>query len=280
MTEHRVHVRADVTDLLSELASWDVGDAYVRGLHVGDVSWFLRHPDERLAGQVHGWWRNGRLVAAAIVEDTVARPRVAPDLLDDGSIAGDVADFLASLPGDQVWSEASNGSRLRQTLALRGWVPDPDPWVALYADPSAGRTASGVGLGRADPEARVAVQRAGFERSTFDRTAWERMAALPSYDPELDLVLRDADGQAVAVGTAWLVGAATAVVEPFAVHQDHRRRGHGTVLTRALVAACAARGATGVSVLTPQSNYGAVQTYRAGGFHEVETLQDMVRPRR
>lgn len=279
MIEHRDHVRTDVGDLLSELATWDAGDAYVRGLHVGDVSWFLRYPDEHLAGLVHGWWREGRLVAAAIVEDTVARPRIAPDLLDDAAVAEELADFLESLPGDQIWSEAANGSRLRQTLALRGWTPDPDPWVALYALPSAGQTTPGVGRAGDDPDARVAVQRAGFERSTFDRAAWERMAALPSYDAELDLVLRDSNGDAVAAGTAWLVGTATAVVEPFAVHRDHRRRGHGTTLTRALVAACAARGATGVSVCTPQSNEGAVETYRSGGFHAVETLQDMVRSR-
>ena len=280
MIDHRLHSSSDVADLLVQLATWDAGDSYVRGIHVGDVSWCLRHPDERLQGQVHGWWNDGRLVAAAVAEDTVARPRIAPDLAHDAAVADEVADFLESIPGEQVWSEATNGSRLRQTLALRGWEPDPDPWIALYADPTAGRPADGVEPARVDPDARVAVQRAGFENSTFDRAAWERMAALPTYDPELDLVLRDDDGNPVAAATAWLVGTATAVIEPFSVHRDHRRRGHGTALTRALVAACVARGATGVSVCTPQSNPGAVEAYRSGGFHAVEALQDMVRPRR
>jgi ribosomal protein S18 acetylase RimI-like enzyme len=280
VSEHRDHVRADAGELLTQLATWDAGDEYARGIHVGDVSWCLRHPDERLAGQVHGWWRDGRLVAAAIVEEATARPRVAPDLTHEVELAEEVATFLEDLAGEQVWSEAANGSRLRQVLALRGWVPDADAWVALYADPSAGRVVAGVEPAGDDPDARVAVQRAGFANSTFDRDAWERMAALPTYDPALDLVLRDDEGSPVAAATAWLVGRATAVIEPFAVHRDHRRRGHGTALTRALVAACVARGATGVSVCTPQSNPGAVETYRSGGFHAVETLQDMVRSRR
>ena len=35
---------------------------------------------------------------------------------------------------------------------------------------------------------RVAVQRAGFERSTFTEAAWQRMAAGPGYRRDLDLV--------------------------------------------------------------------------------------------
>jgi ribosomal protein S18 acetylase RimI-like enzyme len=278
--DHRVHTRSDVAELMRQLATWDAGDSYVRGIHVGDVAWCLRLPDERLGGQVHGWWSEGGLVAAAIVEDGVARPRIAPHLVHDVAVADDVADFLESLRDQQVWSEAANGSRLRQLLAVRGWTPHPDPWIALYADPSSGRASDRLEPATADPDARVAVQRAGFDNSTFDRASWERMAALPSYDADLDLVLRDEDGSAVAAATAWLVGHATAVVEPFAVHREHRRRGHGTVLARALVAACVEKGATGVSVCTPANNPGAVQTYRAGGFHAVESLQDMVRPRR
>ena len=280
MTEHRLHTRAELADLTPALAAWDEGGAYARSLHVGDLSWFFRHPDEHLDGKVHGWWRDGRLVAVAIVEDTVARPRIAPDLLHDRALADEVAEVLEALPGEEVWSEAVNGSRLRQTLAVRGWEPEPDTWAALYADSSAGRATAAAQRASDDPDVRVAVQRAGFENSTFDRAAWDRMSALPAYDAGLDLVLRDREGNAVAAGTAWLAGEGVALVEPFSVHRDHRRRGHGTVLGRALVAACVERGASGVSVCTPADNPGAVATYRAAGFRVVETLQDLVRPRR
>jgi GNAT superfamily N-acetyltransferase len=280
VTDHRVHSRDDAAALINALAGWDAAGTYVSGLHAGDVGWFLRLPDERAAGRVHGWWSDGGLVAAVVVEDVVARPRIAPHLVHDAELATAVADLLDALPGEDLWSDAAHGSQLRQVLALRGWKLDPDPWIALYAAPSAGEAAPGVASAGTDPEARVAVQRSGFAGSTFDRASWDRLAALPAYDPELDLVLGNAEGIPVAAGTAWLAGSGTAIIEPLAVHPDHRRLGYATMLTRDLVARCCERGASGVSVCTPADNIGAVAAYRAAAFRPVETIQAMVRPGR
>jgi GNAT superfamily N-acetyltransferase len=119
------------------------------------------------------------------------------------------------------------------------------------------------------------VQRQGFVRSTFDEPSWHRMAAGPGFRADLDLVVMDGDEPAAA-GTGWLsVDGGTAILEPLATHPDHRGKGFGRAAVAAIVDACLAAGASGVSVVTPRSNEAAVATYVAAGFRPVETVQGL-----
>jgi ribosomal protein S18 acetylase RimI-like enzyme len=266
---HRLHNRADLGRLLGGLSSWDADSAggAVPGLHVGDVGWALRDPDE--AWSLHGWWDNATLLAVALCEGPVARPRVSPRHVSDRPLAEAVVNVVEALPGDRLWSDAPRGTQLRDVFESRGWLDDADdPWVCLHLDlrswggPSVPADEAHTCVGD-----RVAVQVAGFEGSSFTEEKWRRMSAGSVYRPSLDLVVREIEGTATAAGTAWLgVPGGSAVLEPVATHRDHRRAGHGTRLVQALAAACRDAAAQGVTVWTPRANGAAVAAYRAAGF--------------
>lgn len=284
MIEHRVVARPDQAGLVAAMAPWDAAGAPVPALHPGDLGWSLRDPDGVAA--VHAWWEAGELVAVALTEGSVARPRLAPGRQDDAAVGAAVADVVDALPGPRAWCDREPGgdNALAAALADRGWVPDAEePWVCLHLDlttwpgPDDDATAE-----RADgcPEDRVAAQLAGFANSTFSLEKWGRMAAGPVYDPGLDLLVRAADGSPAASGTAWLaVRGGTALLEPISTHRDHRRAGHARRVVHALAAACRERGAGGVTVWTPQGNEGAVPAYAAAGMVVVDTLCGMVHER-
>jgi len=277
---HRVHCREDVGPLLRELAAWDAGGGPVPGLHVGDLGWSLRDPDEVFS--VHGWWDGEELLAVALCEGPLARPRVARRRLADREVAEAVADTVGSLEGEQVWSEAASGSALRAVFIERGWVDDDDPWAGLHVDLRSWDVPPvPAGEARSCLADRVEVQRAGFDTSTFTEEKWHRMAASSVYRPELDLVVRDEDGVAVATGTAWLgVAGGTAILEPISTHRDHRRAGHGTRLVHALASACRDQGAAGLNVWTPCRQVGAVPAYEAAGLSVFGTATDVRLDRR
>ena len=286
MIEHRVHGRHDVAGLLEAMGRWDRDGLYVTGLSAGDVGWQLRVADDVLDGTVHGWWQGGELVAAALLElGWSARPRLAPGHLRSLEVAEAVLDEVEAMTGDQVWCDADHGSALRHALLQRDWEADPDLWVGLHRDlrgrAPAYRLPEGIVVGRGvdDVAGRVLVQREGFEGSTFDEPSWHRMSQGPVFRPELDLVLTG-DGVPTAGATAWLPpGGGTAVLEPVAVHRDHRGRGLGRAVVEAAVEACRTAGATGVSVCTPASNTAAVAAYSSAGFVRMETLQPVTRRR-
>ena len=278
MVRHEVLDRAGAAALVAELASWDAARVYAGAeLHAGDLGWHLRMADHVLAGTVHAWWSASDLVAVALVEGSVARPRVRPDLLADAEVSRTVADVVDRMAGATLRTEAAPGSALRHGLVARGWELDPDPWVNLHADGARWQAAGrgDVVRGEDDVAGRVAVQRSGFANSTFDEASWHRMAAGPRFRRDLDLVVRH-DGVPAAAGTAWLsVEGGPAYLEPLAAHPDHRGRGFGRAVVRALVDACLTAGASGMSVATPASNRAGVATYVAAGMVAVETLQGL-----
>jgi ribosomal protein S18 acetylase RimI-like enzyme len=278
---HREHDRSTVTPLIRELATWDGVGLHVSELHVGDLGWALRLPDDDLAGTLHGWWDGTRLAAAAFVDGRASfRPRLAPDRASDGATVGAVVELVESLPEPQLWSDAAPRSRFRKTLVGRGWELDPDPWVTLHRDLTVEVETGARTVRRAadDVEGRVAAQRNGFEGSTFDEPSWQRMAAGPGYDPDLDLVVLTDDGEPAACATAWIsVAGGTALLEPVATHRAHRRAGWARAVVRAACSAARRAGASGIAVSTPASNEAAVAAYQAAGFHPVQMVRALTR---
>jgi predicted N-acetyltransferase YhbS len=278
----RTHDRASVGQLLAAMSTWSHPERLAPALHPGDLGWHLRLDDDAIEGAFVGWWEDGRLLAAGLLEGVLGRFAFAPDVEGDPDLGELVAITCRELAGDEVYADLRPGTATHRILAGEGWTLDPEPWVALHVHLD--RWAPKVELDpltvveAADAVAdRVAVQRAGFENSTFTAQAWYRMAAGPGYRRDLDLVVVD-DGVPVSVGTAWSGGAdGTAILEPVATHRDHRAQGWGVRAVTALVARLRDIGASGVTVCTPMDYVGAVATYRAAGLSVVEQFRALVR---
>lgn len=282
MTSRRTHDRSSVGDLLAGMDAWPHPERVAAGLHQGDLGWHLRLADDALAGAFVGWWDGGDLLAVALLEGALGRVSVRPGVDRDPELGEHVARACRELPGDEVYVDLRPETATRRILVDEGWTLDPDPWTAMHTHLDHWRPATeldGVEVVEASDAVadRVAVQRAGFENSTFTEEAWHRMAAGPGYRRDLDLVVR-ADGVPVSVATGWWAGkGATAILEPVATHREHRGRGHGLRAVTALVGRLRDLGASGVTVCTPLDYAGARATYAAAGLREVEHFASLVR---
>jgi ribosomal protein S18 acetylase RimI-like enzyme len=277
--------RRELDELVSTLCTWETPGGYPLGLHVGDVGWHARLPDEQLTGTVRVLEQDAVVVAAGLFEPGLARPRLAPGYETDAAVCAAVADEIEGDPDEQVWSDAAPGSLLRTTLSARGWTLDPEPWVALYRPLSATDAGLGDALvrpvnGTQDVADRVAVQRSAFEGSTFTVEAWHRMAATTAYHPALDLLARESDGAPVAAATGWSAGPGRcAILEPVGTHPEHRGGGHGRRVVLAALGALARAGASGVTVHTPADNGVAVAAYEACGLRRLHSTEALMRDR-
>lgn len=107
---------------------------------------------------------------------------------------------------------------------------------------------------------------------------WTVMAATPLASSSLTLLGRDDDYAAVAIATVWSAGAGRpGLLEPVAVHPDHRGRGFGRGITLSALHALRAMGASSALVCTPSSLSGAVPTYLSAGFRADDEVADMQR---
>ena len=111
-----------------------------------------------------------------------------------------------------------------------GWVRDSDePWLRLVIAAGA-VTVDGPtpDLDPLDVADRVAVQRAGFEGSTFTQQRWHAMRESPAGHGCFEVLVRTPSGEAASTATGWLAGPGRcALVEPMATHHDHRGHGYG-----------------------------------------------------
>ena len=127
-------------------------------------------------------------------------------------------------------------------------------------------------------EARVAIQRASFERSTFTVERWRAMVAGLPYADARCLLGFDELGTPVAAITVWSAGVGKpGLIEPLAVHPDHRGHRFGTAITLAGAAALRELGSSSAMVCTESSNVRAVATYRSAGFEARAEIHDRVR---
>ncbi|HYE80485.1 MAG TPA: GNAT family N-acetyltransferase, partial [bacterium] len=75
-------------------------------------------------------------------------------------------------------------------------------------------------------EARVAAQRAAFERSRTTEETYLAVMATPVYVPELDVVAVGPEGEVTAFAIGWVDPVNRhAIFEPVGTHPDHRRKG-------------------------------------------------------
>jgi GNAT superfamily N-acetyltransferase len=278
--------RAGAGAAIDALMAWQAPGCYPGGLHAGDVGWQLRMDDDVVDRSLIIVRDGADVVAVALLDQpSVLRPALRPDRLHDLRLASLLADLAEGVEqgASSSWSEAPGGSALRTELSSRGWTMDPDTWTVLY------RPLTASDAGDDDPQShpladdadiadRVDVQRSAFEGSTFTGQRWHQMAAGPGYDPTLDLLRRSDDGTPVAAATGWSAGPGRCgILEPVAAHPDFAGHGHGRAVSRAVIAALARAGASGVAVHTPLANAGAVRAYEACGMRQVELTTDLER---
>jgi GNAT superfamily N-acetyltransferase len=255
-------------------------------LHPGDLGWYWRFGAEATAAVLRTWSRNGRILAVGLLDGhALVRLTIAPDARHDRELAQRLAEDLTDpdrgVLGDGGASvEAPMDALLQDLLAEKGWRAD-EPWAPLRRDLAEPVKAPDVrvevvGPGRAP--ARVAVQRASFDNSTFTLDRWRTMAAGPLYADARCLLAYDEHGDAVAAVTVWSAGPGRpGLVEPMGVHRDHRGHGHGTAITVAGAAALRELGSSSAVVCTPAANAGGVATYRSAGFQPLPGVRDLRR---
>jgi ribosomal protein S18 acetylase RimI-like enzyme len=277
--------RAGAGAAVDALMSWEAPGCYPTGLHAGDVGWQLRMDDDVVERSLIMVRDGADVVAVAILDQpSLLRPALRPDRVHDLQLASVLADLAEGQEGraPSPSSEAQGGSALRTVLSSRGWTVDTDTWTVLYRPLTAADAGDGDRLSHpladdGDIADRVEVQRSAFDGSTFTVQRWHQLAAGPGYDPALDL-LRRADGSPVAAATGWSAGPGRCgILEPVAAHPDSAGHGHGRAVCRAVIAALARAGASGVAVHTPASNTGAVRAYEACGMRQVELTKVLVR---
>jgi ribosomal protein S18 acetylase RimI-like enzyme len=151
-------------------------------------------------------------------------------------------------------------------LNLEGPIPAPDlpPGYSI-------RDCAGV-----DPALRAAAHRAAWSHlehlgihgeSQFSTEAYLAIAALPVYDPSLDMLAVAPDGSFAANCICW-ADAASGIgsFEPVGVAMAHRGRRLASAVLREAIARLKARGLREARVGTAHFNHAAIAAYLAAGF--------------
>lgn len=278
-----VHGLGDAVDALRE---WQYEGAPMQ-LHPGDLGWYWRFGAEATAVAVRTWSRDGEILAVGLLDGPdLVRLTITPAAARDEELAHQLVDDLTEpergvLPEGKVSVEAPAGALIQDLLEEEGWNAD-EPWTALRRDLTQPVEDPGVrieGVARAEQvHARVAVQRASFDNSTFTGERWHAMAAGLPYTDARCLVAYDDQGNAVAAVTVWSAGAGKpGLLEPMGVHREHRGHGYGHAITVAAAGALQQLGSSSAIVCTPSRNVGGVATYRSAGFQPLSEVRDRYR---
>jgi GNAT superfamily N-acetyltransferase len=268
--------------VVGALREWQHDGAPMQ-LHPGDVGWFWRFGAEATAAAVRTWSRDGRLLAVGLLDEPeVLRLTIAPDARRDVALARQLADDVTMpergvLGTGKVNVEAPKDALIQDVLAEVGWLTD-EPWTPLRRELTEPVPHPGLRIEVVGPEqvpARVTVQRASFDNSTFTAERWHAMAAGVAYADARCLVGYDEQDNAVAAVTVWSAGPGRpGLLEPMGVHREHRGHGYGTAISVAAAAALRELGSSSAVVCTPSANVGGVATYRSAGFQPLPEVRD------
>lgn len=271
----------DLAEIRQVLEQWqqDRGPLH---LHPGDLGWYSLRGPAATAAAIRTWSHGPTLLAVALLDGPdLLRLAIDPGWCRDTSlasrIAADVNDAQGGIFGAGAATVEARGMyALTEQLAQDGWSP-AEPWIPLHHDLAASSEVSGHQVEIV--ESRDTAEWAAVHWSAFRGTpipddrlqrlveGWCLATESPFFEKARILLLRDDDGQAVAVTAVWSAGdGRPGLIEPLAVHQDHRGRRYGTVMTHAAVDALREMGSSSATVCAESSNTGAVATYLAAGF--------------
>ncbi|MEO6349755.1 MAG: GNAT family N-acetyltransferase, partial [Candidatus Limnocylindrales bacterium] len=248
----------------------------------GDLEWWIASDDPAIdwSERVTLWSEAGR---ERVIGWTWWTPPDEFDWFVDPSV--DSLDLRAALldsidrPMGTMWTTEGHAS-LTDFLRGRGYEREGDGYVDLARgldaddDPLVplpeGFTVRSVDI-PADLDERVRVHRAAFEPSKMTVEKHQRVAAMPSYRPELDLVAVAPDGAFASFCIAWLdEETGTVEFEPVGTDPTFARRGLASaVMTEAMRRA--ARLGAGVALVTAHGGakgVGGIGLYRSLGFRQ------------
>ena len=161
-------------------------------------------------------------------------------------------------------------------LARRGFRPEETPESRLHARPLDGIAAPHLpdgyrvrGFEPGDLDARVEAHRSAFAPSRVVPESYLQVQRLPSYDPELDVVVEAPDGRIAAYCLAWLDEENRAgELEPVGTHAEFRRLGLASAACTEALRRLHARGAE-VCIVGSRPDGPAEALYRSIGFAPV-----------
>lgn len=270
----------ELNQVLGVLREWQHDEGPLH-LHPGDLGWFSLRGPAATAAATRVWSHGEKALAIALIDGPqLLRFALDPAMHLDQSLArrivADVGDPAAGvLAAGSAAIEARGASALTSHLAKAGWQPD-EPWIPLQRSLAEPIEVAGLRVETVEPD--CTGEWASIHWSAFRGTplpderlrafvdGWRAAAEGPFFDSARILTLHDGD-QAVAVAAAWSAGACRpGLIEPLGVHQEHRGRGYGTLMSRAAAAALREMGCSSATVCAEGSNPGAVAAYRAAGF--------------
>lgn len=287
MTTVRAIAPADLDRIIATLAAWEPEGGTCAWLQAGDIGWMLRFGREHTARSLVEWVSPAGDTVLILCRDSAADWWFAmePAHWLDRELAESFAEWVVGdMPAGLLSIDGPHPpATWRQALVERGFEATIDTWAHLWLPLDGRDVAPDVGIESTEnPENvadRVAVQKAAFERSTFTVERWHQMASEAVFEPRFDLLVRAPNSEPASAATFWLPGPGKcARLEPLGTHPDHRRQGHGRRLIAGAAALLRQAGASGIGVVTPESNTAAVELYRAAGFRRVGLLSAMVRP--
>lgn len=245
-------LRADGDAHLPTIPLWFAGETLIGflwpGQGYGDT---LLHPQHR----------DAEPLMLAYAEEHLRRPAA------DGKPANLMQ---SSLDSDMLRNQllARHGfTRSNDFLASNGWVLDEPP-PAPQLPP--GFAFSNMAVER-DYAARVEVHRAAFHPSRLTFDMYMRARQMPTYRPELDLVIVAPNGDLAAYTTLWYEPEnRVALYEPVGCNPDYQRRGLGRAVLYEGLRRLYELGATDAYVNSWLDNSPGALLYRAAGFRPID----------
>ncbi len=261
---------------------------------IGDIDWWrAADEDERAVYNAYLWFDGEQPVAWAWPVDDQVDIVVHPayPALHEAALIWGEAEYRQR-QGDKpenplrAWGYTSDATR-NAMLAARGYqrtdrglvyfirsigVIEPPPLPPDY-------TFDHV-RGEADVVRRTAVQCAAFQSEFMTEAKTRALQTLPTYRPELDLVIVTPDGEYAAFAQIWLDEVnGVGVFEPLGVSAAHQRLGLGRALMDEGARRLARMGARTAVVQTGFDNDRAQMTYEKAGFTELDRCYVWTRPR-
>ena len=250
-------------------------------LHPGDLEWWIGMGDPAIdwSERVTLWSLGGDPEPIAwtwwtppdeldwFVDQTVDGPAIRAALLD-----------RLGRPLLTVWTP-DHAAPLIEMLEMRGFTrgttgyahhargldPMDDPPLRLPD----GFTVRSVRLPD-DLDERVRVHRAAFAPSRYTTEKHRRVASMPLYRPELDLVAQAPDGTFASFAICWFdEETGTAEFEPVGTDPAFQRRGLATAVMTEALRRVARLGAGVAFVSSSLTRPGGTELYRSMGFREV-----------
>lgn len=291
----------DVTDLptvIETLSSWQEDNLPVQ-LHPGDIGWHSLRGPEATAADLRVWSVDETILAIGMFDGPhLLRLALSSTVTGDKEFAHVLGnDLIPSPHPGAVFSvgerfiEARGARALDDYLATLGWSPG-ELWTPLRFDFNTLSTDLDALLDELDlhvEEVRsdavrdwLVVHRSGFHKTPYKggelKEAIRRFKAMVSANlvESRHLVAYDSE-TIIGVVSVWSAGRGRpGLLEPLAIHPEHRGQGYGKQLVTAAMKHLEQMGASSGLVCTNTSNCNAIHAYVSAGFTADRPVPDLV----